>query len=154
MLPMLAAVGECCCSCPLIYLALNASTAPHGWATPIATDIASALGVMSLLGRIGPQTKVFFQTLLLLTISWCGHCTFLWPHARYCLVRFSWSTCHFVRNESSEDLLFWSVFACWFWCSGSVCITQVRYGRHLAFSLPSHSDVRLSKLQSGFQTCS
>ena len=63
MLPMLAAVGGVAVPA-LIYLALNASTAPHGWATPIATDIAFALGVMSLLGnRISPQTKVFFQTL-------------------------------------------------------------------------------------------
>ena len=63
MLPMLAAVGGVAVPA-LIYLVLNASTAPHGWATPIATDIAFALGVMSLLGnRISPQTKVFFQTL-------------------------------------------------------------------------------------------
>ena len=62
-LPMLAAVGGVVAPA-LIYLALNASAAPHGWAIPIATDIAFALGVMSLMGdRVAPETKVFFQTL-------------------------------------------------------------------------------------------
>ena len=46
-LPMLAAVGGVAAPA-VIYLALNAGGAVHGWATPIATDIAFALGVMSL----------------------------------------------------------------------------------------------------------
>lgn len=63
MLPMLAAVGGVAVPA-CIYLLCNYGGAMHGWATPIATDIAFALGVMSLLGsRISTQTKVFFQTL-------------------------------------------------------------------------------------------
>lgn len=64
-LPMLAAVGGVAVP-SLIYLALNLGKggAPHGWAVPMATDIAFALGIMSLLGdRVKPATKVFFSTL-------------------------------------------------------------------------------------------
>ena len=62
-LPMLAAVGGVCFPA-LIYLALNWGGQTHGWAVPIATDIAFALGVVSLLGdKISSETKVFFQTL-------------------------------------------------------------------------------------------
>ena len=62
-LPMLAAVGGVCLPA-LIYLVLNWGGQTHGWAVPIATDIAFALGVVSLLGdKISSETKVFFQTL-------------------------------------------------------------------------------------------
>lgn len=63
-LPMLAACGGVAAPA-IIYLIFNAGRATStGWAIPIATDIAFALGVMSLLGdRVAPETKVFFQTL-------------------------------------------------------------------------------------------
>jgi NhaA family Na+:H+ antiporter len=62
-LPMLAAVGGVAVPA-LIFLLFNHGETSSGWAIPIATDIAFALGVMSLLGdRIAPETKVFFQTL-------------------------------------------------------------------------------------------
>ena len=64
-LPMLAAVGGVAVP-SAIYMLLNlgANGAPHGWAVPMATDIAFALGIMSLLGdRVAPATKVFFSTL-------------------------------------------------------------------------------------------
>ena len=62
-LPMLAAVGGVAVPA-LIYSAINWGGALEGWAVPIATDIAFALGVMSLLGkRVAPGTKVFFSTL-------------------------------------------------------------------------------------------
>lgn len=62
-LPMLAAVGGVAVPA-LLFLLFNPGETASGWAIPIATDIAFALGVMSLLGdRIAPETKVFFQTL-------------------------------------------------------------------------------------------
>lgn len=48
----------------LIYSALNAGGNIGGWAVPIATDIAFALGIMSLAGdKVAPAAKVFFSTL-------------------------------------------------------------------------------------------
>lgn len=63
MLPMVAAIGGVAVPA-LIYLAINHGGAAHGWAVPMATDIAFALGVMSLLGnRVPAGVRVFFSTL-------------------------------------------------------------------------------------------
>lgn len=64
-LPMLAAVGGVCIP-SLIYALINVGEGgiTSGWAVPMATDIAFALGIMSVLGtRVKPATKVFFSTL-------------------------------------------------------------------------------------------
>ncbi|MBM6779380.1 Na+/H+ antiporter NhaA [Collinsella tanakaei] len=63
MLPMLAAVGGVIAPA-CIYTFVNRGGAVYGWAIPMATDIAFALGVLSLLGnRVPPAIKVFFSTL-------------------------------------------------------------------------------------------
>ncbi|WP_079988988.1 Na+/H+ antiporter NhaA [Collinsella ihumii] len=63
MLPMLAAVGGVIAPA-CIYAFVNRGGAVYGWAIPMATDIAFALGVLSLLGnRVPPAIKVFFSTL-------------------------------------------------------------------------------------------
>jgi NhaA family Na+:H+ antiporter len=40
----------------LIYLAIAGSSAPRGWAIPVATDIALAVGVISVMGRKVPAS--------------------------------------------------------------------------------------------------
>ncbi|MBE6469735.1 MAG: Na+/H+ antiporter NhaA [Coriobacteriaceae bacterium] len=63
MLPMVAAIGGVAIPA-LIYLVINRGGAVNGWAVPMATDIAFALGVMSLLGnRVPAGVRVFFSTL-------------------------------------------------------------------------------------------
>ena len=63
MLPMLAAVGGVVVPA-CIYLIFNHAGARNGWAIPMATDIAFALGVLSLLGnRVPNGVRVFFSTL-------------------------------------------------------------------------------------------
>jgi NhaA family Na+:H+ antiporter len=63
-LPILAAVGGALCPA-VIYLTWNAGTAgARGWGIPMATDIAFALAVLTLVGRhLPPALKVFLSAL-------------------------------------------------------------------------------------------
>ena len=63
LMPILAACGGVVAPA-IIYTLLNWGGATSGWAVPIATDIAFALGIMSLAGdKVAPAAKVFFSTL-------------------------------------------------------------------------------------------
>ena len=66
VVPALAAVGGMAVPA-LVYLAVNLSSAggrPEGWAVPTATDIAFAVGVLSLVGRSLPASlRAFLLTL-------------------------------------------------------------------------------------------
>jgi NhaA family Na+:H+ antiporter len=63
-LPAIAALGGMVVPA-LVYVAFNAGGAGRdGWGIPMATDIAIAVGVLSLLGaRIAPQLKLFLLAL-------------------------------------------------------------------------------------------
>jgi len=62
-LPVFAAVGGMILPA-LIYAAVNfGSPEIRGWGIPMATDIALAVGVMTLAGRVGPALKLFLLTL-------------------------------------------------------------------------------------------
>ena len=64
LLPLLAAVGGVVVPATIYMLLNRGSGSAQGWAIPMATDIAFALGVLSLLGnRVPAGVRVFFSTL-------------------------------------------------------------------------------------------
>lgn len=61
--PFFAAIGGMAVPA-LVYLALAGDVAPEGWAIPVATDIALAVGVLSLMGsRVTQALKAFLLAL-------------------------------------------------------------------------------------------
>src|SRR5262244_479777 len=66
-LPVIAALGGVIAPA-LIYLLLNTDPATrHGWGIPTATDIAFAVGVLSLLGRgVPPALRMLLLTLAII----------------------------------------------------------------------------------------
>lgn len=151
-LPMLAAVGGVAVPA-LIYLLLNQGSTASGWAIPIATDIAFALGVMSLLGdRIAPETKVFFQTLAIaddiLAIVVLASCYGQTPYVSWVaasvgtvliLALLQNARVYTLKPYAAVGLLLWV-------CMYNSGIHATLAGVILAFFLPVKSDIRLTAL--------
>lgn len=151
-LPMLAAVGGVAVPA-LIYLIFNHAETSSGWAIPIATDIAFALGVMSLLGdRIAPATKVFFQTLAIADdilaivvlalfygqtpkVSWCAASL----GVIVVLALLNGMHIYSIKPYAVVGLILWV-------CMYKSGIHATLAGVIVAFFLPSHTDIRLSAL--------
>ncbi len=151
-LPMLAAVGGVVFPA-LIFLLFNHGETSSGWAIPIATDIAFALGVMSLLGdRIAPETKVFFQTLAIaddiLAIVVLALCYGQTPSIAWCaasvgvllvLAMLSGAKVYSVKPYIVVGAILW-------FCVLMSGLHATLAGVALAFFLPAQSDVRLTSL--------
>ncbi len=151
-LPMLAAVGGVVVPA-LIFLLFNHGETSNGWAIPIATDIAFALGVMSLLGdRIAPETKVFFQTLAIAddilaivvlalfygqtpNIAWCAATL----GAVVILALLQAMHVYSLKPYAVVGLVLWV-------CMYKSGIHATLAGVILAFFLPSRTEIRLSAL--------
>lgn len=153
-LPMLAAVGGVAVPA-LIYAALNlGKPSISGWAIPIATDIAFALGVMSLLGdRVAPETKVFFQTLaiaddilaiVVLAVFYGQSPSIAWCAASLgCIVVLG--LIHHAKVYTAKAYMA-AGLALWV-CMYNSGIHATLAGVIIAFFLPATSDVRLTRLR-------
>ena len=65
-LPIIAAVGGVVLPA-LVYVLINTDPAARrGWAIPTATDIAFAVGVLSLIGRVPPALRMLLLTLAII----------------------------------------------------------------------------------------
>lgn len=153
-LPIFAAIGGVVVPA-LIYVAFNAGQdTMSGWAIPIATDIAFALGVMSLLGnRISPETKVFFQTLaiaddilaiLVLALFYGQSPSIAWVAATLGVI-IVLALINAARVYSLKPYMFVGLVL-WF-CMYNSGIHATLAGVILAFFLPARSDVRLTRLR-------
>lgn len=153
-LPMLAAIGGVAVPA-LVYLVLNRGGATHGWAVPIATDIAFALGVMSLLGdRISTETKVFFQTLaiaddilaiVVIAIFYGQPPSIAWCAASGVAILALWGL-NRMRVYSVKPYVVVGLALWVFMYKSGIHATLA--GVILAFALPVVSDVRLGSLRS------
>jgi NhaA family Na+:H+ antiporter len=142
-LPILAAVGGVMGPC-IIYALLNmGGTHMDGWAVPMATDIAFALGVMSLLGdAVAPATKVFFSTLaiaddllaiVVLALFYGQSPDPVWLAA----IRGLRGRARPARPPPGSTR---PATTCWWdWCCGSACSTAASTPRWPASSSPSAS---------------
>lgn len=153
MLPMLAACGGVAVPA-LIYLIFNWGGATNGWAIPIATDIAFALGVISLLGkRIASETKIFFQTLaiaddilaiLVLALFFGQSPNIAWLAAALIVVVVL-GCLNRAQVYSSKPYLALG-FALWI-CLFNSGVHATLAGVILAFFLPAKTNVRVSELK-------
>lgn len=151
-LPMLAAVGGVAVPA-CIYLALNWGGATHGWAVPIATDIAFALGVMSLVGRrVAPATKVFFSTLAIaddiLAIIVIAVAYGQTPNISWVAASLACIVVLVCLNAARVYTARWYVLVgCVLWvCMFNSGVHATLAGVILAFALPARSDIDLSQL--------
>ncbi len=152
LLPMLAAVGGVVVPA-CIYGFINRGGAVYGWAIPMATDIAFALGVLSLLGsRVPPALKVFFSTLAiaddLLAIAaialFYGHAPHLGWLAAAAVVTGLLVLLNVRRHFRLAPYLALGLVL-WF-CLFQSGIHATLAGVILAFTIPARSDIIASEL--------
>ena len=153
MMPILAACGGVAAPA-LIYTALNWGGAMHGWAVPIATDIAFALGIMSLAGdKVAPAAKVFFSTLaiaddllgIIVIALFYGQS----PSVPWLAASLGVCVLLFVLNKLEVYHARWYILlglVLWF-CMYNSGVHATLAGVILAFFLPARSDIKLENVQ-------
>ena len=136
VLPMLAAAGGVTAPA-LIYLAVNAGQpTAGGWAVPIATDIAFALGVVSLIADdILAIVVIALFYGQVPDLAWCAASL----AAALGLVALNRARVYSAAPYVAVGLVLWA-------CMFNSGIHATLAGVILAFALPSRSDVRLPEL--------
>lgn len=154
LLPCLAALGGCIVPSVLYVICnLGQDGQLSGWAIPMATDIAFALGVLSLLGkRISPQAKVFFSTLaiaddlfaIIVIAFFYGHA----PNVGWLIISAICALVLFLFNrlQNFSVVPYIVVGAILWFCMEQSGIHATLAGIILAFALPATSSIRTSEL--------
>lgn len=152
LLPMLAAVGGVVVPAS-IYALLNRDGAIHGWAIPMATDIAFALGVLSILGnRVPAGVRVFFSTLAiaddLISIAAIAMFYGQTPDLAWLAAAAAVTVGLFLLNKRQHYRL--APYLCggmvlWFFLYKSG-VHATLAGVIVAFAIPARSGIRLSNL--------
>ncbi len=153
LMPILAACGGVAAPA-VIYTLLNWGGAASGWAVPIATDIAFALGIMSLAGdKVAPAAKVFFSTLaiaddllgiIVIALFYGQSPSLPWLAASAACCAALW-----VLNRLQVYHARWYILvglALWA-CMLNSGVHATLAGVILAFFLPVKSDIKLGDLQ-------
>ncbi len=153
LMPILAACGGVAAPA-LIYTLFNWGGATGGWAVPIATDIAFALGIMSLAGdKVAPAARVFFSTLaiaddllgiIVIALFYGQTPSVPWLVASAACVAVLWALNRLQVYHARWYLLLGVVL----WaCMLNSGVHATLAGVILAFFLPVKSDIKLGNVQ-------
>ena len=153
LLPMLAAVGGVVVPATIYMLLNRGSGSAQGWAIPMATDIAFALGVLSLLGnRVPAGVRVFFSTLAIADdlISIAAIALFYGqaPDLMWLLAAAVVSGSVFMLNKTQHYCLapyLVGGFVLWV-CLFKSGVHATLAGVIVAFAIPARSGIRLDNL--------
>jgi len=143
-----------------IYLIFNHAGAHNGWAIPMATDIAFALGVLSLLGnRVPNGVRVFFSTLAIADdlISIAAIAIFYGQSPNpFWLGAAALVTCALVWLNRTQHyrLAPYSVLGLLLWfCMFKSGVHATLAGVILAFTIPAKCGVKLDSLTDWLGEC-
>ena len=122
MLPFVAAIGGMAIPA-LIYLAIAGGEAPGGWGVPVATDIALAVGLLTMVGpTVAASLRSFLLALaviddigaiLVIAFVYSTGINFSWLAAGILCVGFI----ALLKKVGVESTLIYSIFAFTFWFS-------------------------------------
>jgi len=122
MLPFLAAIGGMAFPA-LIYLAIAGSVAPSGWGVPVATDIALAVGLLTMLGpSVAASLRSFLLALaviddigaiLIIAFVYSTGINFSWLAAAIVSIAFI----SVLKKTRVTSLIIYSIFAFTLWFS-------------------------------------
>lgn len=122
MLPFVAAIGGMAVPA-LIYLAIAGDVAASGWGVPVATDIALAVGLLTMIGPAVPVALRSFLlalaviddigAILIIAFVYSTGMNFSWLAASFLCILFIAG----LKKASVESTLIYSIFAITLWFS-------------------------------------
>ena len=122
MLPFVAAIGGMAFPA-LIYLALAGQVAPAGWGVPVATDIALAVGLLTMIGpSVAASLRSFLLALaviddigaiLIIAFVYSTGINFSWLVAALLSIAFI----AILKKARVTSMIVYSLFACTLWFS-------------------------------------